>query len=97
MALSDVLLKTGLAPAIARQVLDRMLIAVEDEERKDRMRAFDSTLNKISNGQPTVGWDLLEKRLPGDVYSQMREWLDGDTPARALTLADVLRPRSHPR
>ena len=93
MALSDVLLKTGLAPAIARQVLDRMLIEVGDEERKDRMRAFDSTLNKISNGQPTVGWDLLEKRLPGDVYSQMREWLAGDTPAPALTLADVLRPR----
>jgi len=75
MALSGALLRSGMPESDARDFVEAVAEAADDEELDDRLRAFDDTAEKIRSGEPASGFPTLVKEMDEAAVKKAFEWL----------------------
>ena len=75
LALSGVLLKSGVPLETARTVLQAVIEAAGDEEVEDRLACLDSAAARLQAGQTVAGWNRLKELLGPQAVTLLKRWL----------------------
>jgi len=83
LALCGWLLKRDWPPSAVARLLTAICRAANDSETDDRLRALESSRQRLTDGQPVSGWPALVERLGAAVSKKLDLWL-GDHYSPAL-------------
>jgi DNA-binding transcriptional ArsR family regulator len=75
MALAGGLYALGMPLDQARDFVDTVVFAADDDEEEDRTRAVEDTFEKAESGKPTKGWSSLKKLMNAEAVVRVQEWL----------------------
>lgn len=85
LALAGMLLRRGVAPDTARELLRAVCAAAGDTEPGDRVAAVDSTLTALANSRAATGLPRLTEILGADLAEQIADWCGAGPEAHAST------------